>query len=695
MTTCFNALSRDLSPYSFSLLQIAAQDSASAGTGYTDAFDFPDFEAETPVADDAQTSSRLPHNITKLASAARLAATIGTREGLERWVAPGTVTSLIVADDDQNDAPGIIAGHFRKWLRHIGIDCQMEPAVIAHAHTVFARRNPKADREALEHALSVPLERSRPAILLVSAEAELPVSTHKLVSQNATLTPLSASMVAALLKITHRTRLSKADRARLGTAALETLTGNMLSVAFAHETAREVVNILLTMTEPAPRITPKRTLANIHGLGEAAPALQRMVRDLKRWQTGGLDWSKVISSAVLFGAHGNGKSLAAEALAGSAGVPLLKTSYTDAQATGTMSDTLSAMRAAFKEAEAAAPCVFLIEEIDGFSARSVGDRNSSYMLAIITELLQLLDRAAQVPSLIVLANTNCPDAVDPAILRSGRFDLHLPVLPPERRDNMAILRDNLSGADLALEDAADRLLGKSGADIAMIGRLTLSLARDEERPVSDQDLPAAVDQIAPPLDKAIMRRIAVHEAGHLLVGHILGLPLPKQVYVNAASGAVVFPQSPFQTFATASDQIITLMAGRAAEIMVFGEASNGAGLGQDSDLAQATALALKLDTEWGLGDCGPVYLPLPNVSLAPGWLKDKLRETQREAEQTALQILHDHRLALHHIAETLLRKRSLEGHAIQKLLKQCLTSSKPNASSARENVIRFPGPDQR
>ena len=695
MTTCPNALSRDLSPYAFSLLQIAARDSASESTGYTDAFDFPDFEDETPVADDAQSSVRVPHNIPKLVSAARLAATIGTREGLDLWVAPGTVTSLIVSDDDQNDEPEIIAGHFRKWLRHAGIDNQMEPAVIAHAHTIYNRKNAKANREALEHALSIPLERSRPAILLVAADADLPASTQRLIAQAETLAPLSAEMITGILTITHRARISKTDRAQLKAAALGTLTSNMLSVAFARETASEVINMLVTMSAPAPRIAPKRTLANVHGLSQAGPALQRMVRDLNRLQKGGLDWSVVISSALLFGAPGNGKTMAAEALAGSAGVPFLKTSYTDAQATGTMSDTLSAMRAAFKEAEAAAPCVLLIEEIDGFSARSVGDRNSSYMRAIITELLQLLDRAAQVPGLILIANTNCPEALDPAILRSGRFDLHLPMLPPERQDIIAILRDTLAGADLALEVAADRLLGKSGADIAMIARHALSLARDEERPVSDRDLQVAVDRIAPPLDPAIMRRIAVHEAGHLLVGHILGLPLPKQVYVSAASGAVVFPQSQFQTFSTASDQIITLMAGRAAEIMVFGEVSNGAGLGEDSDLAQATALALKLDTEWGLGDCGPVYLALPNASLAPAWLKDKLRETQREAEQTALQILQDNRAALHQISEVLLRERSLEGDAIQRLLNQCVGASTPTAPSAGDNVIRFPGAAQR
>lgn len=694
MTAVFNALSRDLSPYAFSLLQIAARDSASAGTYYTDAFDFPG-EDEMPVADEPQPSTRVPHNIAKLVSAARLAATIATREGLDRWVAPGTVTSLIVADDDQTDVPEIMTGHFRKWLRHTGIDVQMEPAVIAHATMVSARRTAKTNREALEHALSIPLARCRPAILLVSGETELPASAQRLIAQNATLAPLSAGMIAAILTITHRAAITKAERARLEAAALGTLSSNMLSVAFARETAREVVDMLVTITEPAPRITPKPTLVNVHGLGEAAPALQRMVRDLKRWQKGGLNWSDVISSALLFGAPGNGKTMAAEALAGSAGVPFLKTSYTDAQATGAMGDTLSAMRAAFKEAAQAAPCVFLIEEIDGFSARSVGDRNSSYMRAIITELLQLLDRAAQVPGLIVLANTNCPEALDPAILRSGRFDLHLPVLPPERQDIIAILRESLGGAGLALDDAADRLLGKSGADIAMIGRLTLSLARDEERPVSDQDLQAAVDRIAPPLDPAIMRRIAVHEAGHLLVAHILGLPLPKQVYVSPASGAVLFPQSRFETFSTASDRIITLMAGRAAEIMAFSEASNGAGLGEDSDLAQATALALKLDTEWGLGDCGPVYMPLHNANLVPAWLKDKLRETQREAEQTALQILQENRAALHQISEVLLRKRSLEGDAIQKLLERHLRSSKPSASSVQDNVIRFPEPDQR
>jgi cell division protease FtsH len=177
---------------------------------------------------------------------------------------------------------------------------------------------------------------------------------------------------------------------------------------------------------------------------------------------------------------------------------------------------LAALSAAFERAAQQAPAVLFIDEIDSFSDRSSDRQNDGYLRGVVNGLLEQINYAAEVKGLILLGATNHPDIVDPAVVRSGRFDLKLEIPLPDRSGIEAIPAAKLgsnSNPDLTLRAIADRLLGEVGAVTAAIGRDVFGRARTDREVLAQRHLEAAVDEIAPPLEPALLHRIAVHEAG--------------------------------------------------------------------------------------------------------------------------------------------------------------------------------------
>jgi ATP-dependent Zn protease len=251
-----------------------------------------------------------------------------------------------------------------------------------------------------------------------------------------------------------------------------------------------------------------------------------------------------------------------------------------------------------EKAIACAPCVFFIDELDSFSKRSVSHRNSGYVAAIVNALLEHLTKLNGTAGVIVLGATNLPENVDPAIIRPGRFDRHTELENPNRAGIKRIFEIELgaSAQYLDLATVADRLLGMSGAQVAAVVRDARGQARHANTTLGNQHLKAAVDHVAPEGRQEDMHRIAIHEAGHAVVAHILGLPLPDMVRITAHGGAY-FGKIPFAaTKKVICDQIAVTLGGRAAEAVLLGSVSNGA----ESDLEQATELAFKVRYSWGL-----------------------------------------------------------------------------------------------
>ena len=616
------------------------------------------------------------YHVHDLSLLVRLAASCRDIEALSGMARGGCLRCLIVPEADRRRLVDLASSAMQLWSDHCGLPILRDLKVL------------RADAEAsvMQTAITSAWELGR-GVLLVAGE-RVPDPLRPLVDDKMRLPPLSPTLVAAMLAITHGADPSMLDTAPLSGLDLGAVTALALTQAFTEDTSENVIARLAALATETAQVTTGVTLDRVHGLTEAMPALRRIVRDLTRWRAGTLDWAEVTASALFFGPPGTGKSMAATALAGSAGVPLIMITYGDAQKAGHLGDTMREMSAAFDRAIAAAPCVLFLEEIDGYGARDGKDGNgNSYRRAVVTHLLQLLDAARRVPGLVIVGCTNHLEAIDPAVRRAGRFDLTLKIGLPDRKGLIAILGDLLPDVAFDVAPMADRLIGRTGADVAAAVREAHSMARDADEPFSADHLHAALDRIAPPIAPMILRRAAVHEAGHLLVAHLLRQPAPARVVLTFAGGQVDYPRPLVETYDSARARLHILLAGRAAEIVTLGDASSGAGHGHASDLAQATVLALQLEMQWGMGDCGLIYTPLPDATRIPAWLHAKLRTMLDDTQAEAIALLRAHRDSLEHIAAALLSERELDGAALARLMPPQL----PEPVAANDNVIPFPG----
>ena len=433
--------------------------------------------------------------------------------------------------------------------------------------------------------------------------------------------------------------------------------------------------------------------------------MRRLAADMAAWRAGTLRWAEVPRSVIFHGPPGTGKTLLAQAFAAEAHLPLIATSFADCQKAGHMGDMLGALEAAVAEAEALAPSVFFLDELDGFGSRDSSDvgRNRTYMRAIITGLLRQLDRLAATEGVVVIGATNDLAAIDPAIRRAGRFDATVAVPPPGRTGLATILSRQLRAApgDTALAAAiatsAERLIGTSGAEAAALARAALTRARAASRALTPADLIAELDARHPAVAAEALRRIALHEAGHVVVGLLSGLPAPLSLRLGTGNGETSWPAPPFHTFATARAQLRTLLAGRAAEMVCLGAASSGSGEGPMSDLAQATALAVRLETEWGMGDGGLIWhpaAPLPATQTA--WLRRKLVHLLNVADREARALIATHRVEVEALADALITAREMVGADLAQALEplRCKIAARrdlhgSNNDGAEGNVIPF------
>ncbi|WP_330447705.1 AAA family ATPase (plasmid) [Paracoccus marcusii] len=240
------------------------------------------------------------------------------------------------------------------------------------------------------------------------------------------------------------------------------------------------------------------------------------------WRAGQVAWSEMTRSLLIHGAPGTGKTWLARAIAGSAGLPLIAASLGDWQAAGHLGDLLREMRATFARARATAPCVLFLDELDAAGSRGSDDRHAStYRAQVIAGLLEQLDGVLGLEGVLVLAATNDPGAIDPALRRPGRLDRTLALPLPGRAGLHAILTRQLGCAlpSGALDDLSRRAIGHSPAEIDAALREALSLARAAVRGITAADIAGALG--LGPEAPGLMRRMAVHEASHAVAFHRL------------------------------------------------------------------------------------------------------------------------------------------------------------------------------
>jgi cell division protease FtsH len=395
-----------------------------------------------------------------------------------------------------------------------------------------------------------------------------------------------------------------------------------------------------------------------HGWGLAAAA------DLAAYARKAIPWSACEPAVLLAGPPGTGKTSFAAALARQAAVPCLAGSLAQWQSESEahLGTTLKAMRAFFEAAGKAAPCVALIDELDSF-----GDRRNftsyarEYWTQLVNGLLECLDGAGGRAGILLVGTTNHRNRIDPAILRAGRFDRCITIELPTISELAVILRHHL-GPDLAdadLTEAARRAMGGTGADCAAWVRRARGRARRADRVVLLADLLIEIDATDTPPNQADDLRAAVHEGGHALVAHVLGLELcAVSLHATGESRAAtgIRMHKTFPTRTDLRDLLAVYLAGRAAEQVVLSEASAGSA----SDLVEATELCGHMHCRWGLED----RLTVCSMERMPDGVAIAVEEDLRQASNVATTILRKHRADLDRLVEALIARRALDGAEI-------------------------------
>ena len=440
---------------------------------------------------------------------------------------------------------------------------------------------------------------------------------------------------------------------------------------------------------------------DVAGVDEAKAELRELVGFLKDPQTWGRLGARIPKGVLLVGPPGTGKTLLARAVAGEAGVPFLSINGSEFVELF-VGVGAARVRDLFEQARAKAPAIIFIDEIDALGrARSTfGMGGHDEKEQTLNQLLAELDGFDPRIGVVLLAATNRPEILDPALLRAGRFDRQVAVDRPDRPGRVQILRVHTRRLTLDpaldLEQVAALAPGFTGADLAnLANEAAMHATREQHASVGLEDFTAALERIVAGLEKrhrllnATERRIvAHHEMGHALVA----LALPGQPAVHKVSiiprgiGALGYTlQRPTEdrylmTRSELDDRMAVLLGGRAAEQLMFGALSTGAA----DDLAKATEIARQIVTRYGMDDTvGPVAwdpehpVPLELEGLVPPrhpYAEATAREidlaTRRVVEaacERSLEILGQRRPALERGAQQLLRQETLSSAELRDL----------------------------
>jgi cell division protease FtsH len=447
---------------------------------------------------------------------------------------------------------------------------------------------------------------------------------------------------------------------------------------------------------------PKTTFADVAGVDEAIEELEEVKDYLQspaKFQAMG---AKIPRGVLLFGPPGTGKTLLARAVAGEAGVPFFSISGSDFVEMF-VGVGAARVRDLFEQAKAAAPAIVFIDEIDAVGRHRGAGLGGGHdeREQTLNQLLVEMDGFDQRSTVILMAATNRPDILDPALLRPGRFDRQVVIDRPDLEGRKAILKVHARGkpfdstVDLAV--LARRTPGFTGADLAnVINEAALLAARRSKKAISMLEVEEAVDRVmAGPerksrvMDEEERRLIAYHEGGHAMVAHIL--PNTDEVHKitviprgRALGYTLTLPEQDkfLMTREQMRDELAMLMGGRVAEEIVASDVTTGAA----NDIERATKVARQMVTEYGMSDTigprtlgqkqgGEVFLgrdwgSTPDYSDAVAFeIDQEVRQLIDEAHDVALDILVENREKLDALAAVLLEKETLDREAVEQFFR--------------------------
>src|SRR4030081_1220892 len=449
----------------------------------------------------------------------------------------------------------------------------------------------------------------------------------------------------------------------LGSIAYQARTGQRLGFGIGQSRAR-------IYTEERPNVT----FADVASNEEAKEDLQEIIDYLRQPSRYTKVGARIPHGVLLSGPPGTGKTLMARAVAGEAKVPFFSVSATEFVEMF-VGVGAARIRDLFEKAKKIAPSIIFVDEIDSIGRQRSGNLSiggNDEREQTLNQLLVEMDGFEANQSVIVIAATNRPDVLDAALLRPGRFDRRVEVALPDRNGRLSILKLHASRVAMApevdLDGLARRTPGFSGADLAnVVNEAALAAARDGRDRVTQSDLESAYDKVILgarrrfALSDEDKRRVAVHEGGHALVAYFLpgADPLEKVTIVPRGRALGVTQFSEDDRFNLPEHYVRARLAvalgGRAGEQLMLGEVSSGA----ENDLEVATTYARRMVERWGMGEkLGPVSFPrdgaspaaqlgLPTTSPALAERADtEVLRILKDAEQTALNTLADHRAAL-------------------------------------------------
>lgn len=442
------------------------------------------------------------------------------------------------------------------------------------------------------------------------------------------------------------------------------------------------------------------TFDDVADMENAKRELQEVVdflRNPEKFQKLG---GQIPKGVLLVGPPGTGKTLLARAVAGEAGVPFFSISGSEfiQMFVGVGA---SRVRDLFKTARENSPCILFIDEIDAVGrVRGAGlggghDEREQTLNQILSEM----DGFLPTESVIVLAATNRPDVLDPALLRPGRFDRHVTIDRPTWQGRLAILkvhtRDKPLAPDVNLEAIARAMIGMTGADLRnLVNEAALLAVREGKSKIDRRDFERAADrvligakreEVLTPEDK---RKTAYHEAGHALAAwyeSAADRPLKVSIIPRGQALGVNVNIPEEERFHHGQDyfqaRLTVLMGGRAADRLVYGQSYAGA----ESDLKQATRIARHMVTHWGMSErLGPVAYRVGEEHVFLGkeiqeprdfsegtaqLIDEEVRRLLREADERATRILQEHRAELDLLVEALLQREELSREDIDRLLR--------------------------
>ena len=452
----------------------------------------------------------------------------------------------------------------------------------------------------------------------------------------------------------------------------------------------------------------KVTFADVAGADEAKQELEEVVEFLKTPDKFNELGARIPKGVLLFGPPGTGKTLLAKAVAGEAGVQFFTISGSDFVEMF-VGVGASRVRDLFEQAKKTAPCIVFIDEIDAVGRQRGAGLGGGHdeREQTLNQLLVEMDGFASNEGIIIIAATNRPDVLDPALLRPGRFDRQIVVDKPDVRGREAILKVHTKGKpvadDVDLDVLARRTPGFTGADLSnLVNEAALLAARRDKKKITMAEMEEAIERVlaGPERKSHVMtdeekRLTAYHEGGHTLVGLLLehADPVHKVTIIprGRAGGYMLSLPKEDRSYRTRSeliDRIKVALGGRVAEEVVLGEISTGA----SSDIQQATRIIRSMIMEYGMSDAiGPIAYGEENHQVflgrdlnrernyseeIAGEIDREVRRYIEEAYEACRTIIVENRDKLDLIAKELLERETLSAAELEELMTKGAISEK-------------------